>query len=163
MLNGISVFLDELKGFFVYRHFLIAFDGSELSHKAIEHAVALSRPLTAKLTVLYASPPLALPLYISPENMPPATETTPSTEVAKEAADILSAARTMIEDAGLSCDAIHAPGTPPWEAILYEANRIGCDLIVMASHGRSGVSAVLLGSETQKVLIHSKIPVLVVR
>ncbi len=147
----------------MYRHFLIAFDGSELSNKAVEQGIALAKTLSARLTVLYASPPLALPLYFSPEESAAQPATMPSEEVAKEAADILSTAKETVAQAGLSCDAIHVPGTPAWEAILGEAKRIGCDLIIMASHGRSGLSAVLLGSETQKVLTHSDIPVLVVR
>lgn len=146
----------------MYRHFLIAFDGSELSNKAVVQGIALAKTLSAKLTVLYASPPLALPLYFSPEEST-TQPAIPPEEVAKEAADILSAAKESITEAGLQCDAIHVPGTPAWEAILSESKRIGCDLIIMASHGRSGFSAVLLGSETQKVLTHSDIPVLVVR
>src|SRR5690349_2591458 len=64
---------------------------------------------------------------------------------------------------GLSCDAYTVEALHPWEAIVDHAAKRGCDLIVMASHGRRGVAAMLLGSETQRVLIHSKIPVLIVR
>ncbi len=147
----------------MYRHFLIAFDGSELSGKAVEHGVGLAKALSAKLTILYASPPLALPLYLSAEESATHPATMVSEEVAQEAANILSAAKDIAMQAGLACDTLHVPGVAAWEAILSESKRIGCDLIVMASHGRSGFSAVILGSETQKVLTHSKIPVLVAR
>ena len=65
--------------------------------------------------------------------------------------------------AGVACEAHTIEALPPWEAIIDYAKRMECDLLVMASHGRRGVSALLLGSETQKVLTHSKVPVLVVR
>jgi nucleotide-binding universal stress UspA family protein len=67
------------------------------------------------------------------------------------------------EDAGVACDVVFERNDSPYEAIIHVAEQKGCDLIMMASHGRKGVGALVLGSETQKVLTHSKIPVLVVR
>jgi len=66
-------------------------------------------------------------------------------------------------EAGVPCQSHTVEALHPWEAIIDHAKRLECDLLVMASHGRRGVSALLLGSETQKVLTHSKVPVLVVR
>ena len=82
---------------------------------------------------------------------------------AKEAQKILSAVKLKAEAGGVECDLLHTVASAPWEAILAAAKKAKCDAIVMASHGRRGVSALLLGSETQKVLTHSKLPVIVVR
>ena len=80
----------------------------------------------------------------------------------KEAEQILSRAMTKAASAGVECAREHAIASSPWEAILKAAKKSRCDVIVMASHGRRGLSAMLLGSETQKVLTHGKLPVLVV-
>ena len=81
----------------------------------------------------------------------------------KEATRILSGVKLKAEAGGVECNTLHTIGGAPWEAIIAAARKAKCDAIVMASHGRRGVSALLLGSETQKVLTHSKMPVLVVR
>ena len=81
----------------------------------------------------------------------------------KEAEKILAAVAEKAEAAGIECTTAHSIASAPWEAILAAAKKAKADAIVMASHGRRGVSALLLGSETQKVLTHSKIPVIVVR
>jgi nucleotide-binding universal stress UspA family protein len=82
---------------------------------------------------------------------------------AEDAQKILEAAAAKAEAAGVTCKTAYAIAAAPWEAILAAAKKHKCDAIVMASHGRRGISAVLLGSETQKVLTHSKLPVIVVR
>jgi nucleotide-binding universal stress UspA family protein len=81
----------------------------------------------------------------------------------QEADKILNAVALRARAAGLEFTAAHAIASAPWEAILAAARKNKCDAIVMASHGRRGVSALLLGSETQKVLTHTKLPVIVVR
>ena len=81
----------------------------------------------------------------------------------KEAEQVLDRAMSKASAAGVDCTRMHMIAAAPWEAILKAAKKSKCDAIVMASHGRSGLSAMLLGSETQKVLTHSKLPVLVVR
>jgi nucleotide-binding universal stress UspA family protein len=75
----------------------------------------------------------------------------------------LKVIRTAASEAGVACDTVSVTSDHPFEAIINMANQIGCDLIVMASHGRRGMRGLLLGSETHKVLTHSKIPVLVYR
>ena len=82
---------------------------------------------------------------------------------AEDAQKILDGAATKAEAAGVQCTTAYAIASAPWEAILAAARKHKCDAIVMASHGRRGLSAVLLGSETQKVLTHTKLPVIVVR
>jgi nucleotide-binding universal stress UspA family protein len=81
----------------------------------------------------------------------------------KEADKILKPISLKAEAAGLEFNSVHVIAAAPWEAILATARKNKCDAIVMASHGRRGVSALLLGSETQKVLTHTKLPMIVVR
>jgi nucleotide-binding universal stress UspA family protein len=103
--------------------------------------------------------------------MPAATEPIYAQETAaeheKEMNDVsrrvLAEGRTIVEAAGVACDARHVESDQPWKAIIETAQSQGCDLIAMASHGRSGLAAVVLGSETTRVLTHSRIPVIVYR
>ena len=81
----------------------------------------------------------------------------------EEATKILDYAKDLCLKAGVSCDCLNVASDIPYEAIIDAATQHDCDLIFMASHGRRGVGALLLGSETNKVLTHSKIPVLVYR
>jgi nucleotide-binding universal stress UspA family protein len=147
----------------MYRNILVATDGSRLSAKAITHAIALARALGAKLTGFYASPDYPLPAYADGVMYEPVSPREYAAMCKKEADRILSAVGAKAKAAGIRFTAVQAVATAPWEAILAAARKEKCDAIVMASHGRRGVSALLLGSETQKVLTHSKLPVIVVR
>jgi nucleotide-binding universal stress UspA family protein len=147
----------------MYRNILVATDGSRLSAKAITHAIALARALGAKLTGFYASPDYPLPAYADSVMYEPVSPREYAAMCKKEADRILSAVGAKAKAAGIRFTAVQAVATAPWEAILAAARKEKCDAIVMASHGRRGVSALLLGSETQKVLTHSKLPVIVVR
>jgi nucleotide-binding universal stress UspA family protein len=147
----------------MYRNILVATDGSRLSAKAITHAIALARALGAKLTGFYASPDYPLPAYADGVMYEPVSPQEYAAMCKKEADRILSAVGAKAKAAGIRFTAVQAVATAPWEAILAAARKEKCDAIVMASHGRRGVSALLLGSETQKVLTHSKLPVIVVR
>lgn len=149
----------------MYRHLLVAVDGFELSEKALDAAVALARALSARLSAVYVRPPYApviLPSYPYPSYVLPEREEFERT-THETAERVLASARAKAAAVGLDCTT-HAPEHEhPYRAILDTAEREGCDLIVMASHGRRGVSALLLGSETQKTLTHGRIAVLVVR
>ena len=147
----------------MYEHLLIATDGSKLSNKAVTQGLALAQVLRAKVTVFYASPDYPLPAYADGVVYEPVSKKEYAALAAKEAAKILEPAKVKAEAAGIMCDLMHTVGNAPWEAILSAARKAKTDAIVMASHGRRGVSALILGSETQKVLTHSKLPVLVVR
>ncbi|HVS55728.1 MAG TPA: universal stress protein [Casimicrobiaceae bacterium] len=147
----------------MYRNILVATDGSRLSAKAITHAIALARALGAKLTGFYASPAYPLPAYADGVMYEPVLPQEYAALCKKEADRILSAVAAKAKAAGIRFTAVQATAAAPWEAILAAARKQKCDAIVMASHGRRGVSALLLGSETQKVLTHSKLPVIVVR
>jgi len=147
----------------MYKHIIVATDGSKLSQKAVTHAIALAQALDAKLTVFYASPDYPLPAYADGVVYEPVSKKEYAALANQEAEKILTAIAEKAEAGGLECTTMHTIAPAPWEAILAAAKKAKADAIVMASHGRRGVSALLLGSETQKVLTHSKIPVIVVR
>jgi len=147
----------------MYAHLLVPTDGSKLSDKAVAHAIALAQALQAKISFFYASPDYPLPAYADGVVYEPVSKREYNQLARKEADKILERVTTKADAAGVSCAQVHTIAASPWEAILKAAKSSKCDLIVMASHGRSGLSAMLLGSETQKVLTHSKVPVLVVR
>ena len=147
----------------MYRRILVATDGGKLSAKAVEHAVALAKSIGATLTAFYAAAPYPLPVYGDAVLYEPRSEKAYEEMAAREAERALSPVERKAAAAGVKCTTLQATTDTPWEAILAAAHRDRADLIVMASHGRRGMSAVILGSETAKVLTHSKIPVLVVR
>jgi nucleotide-binding universal stress UspA family protein len=146
---------------FMYQHILIPTDGSERSVRAIAAGMALAAALRAKVAALMATPPIP-PIVLEGLSPPLRNEELEqnASDYAKKCLDVASEAAAA---AGVRCETIHVKHEQPWAAIVETAERKECDLIVMASHGRAGVTAVVLGSETNKVLIHSKIPVLVCR
>ncbi|MBI3370148.1 MAG: universal stress protein [Betaproteobacteria bacterium] len=148
----------------MYKHILVATDGSKLSNKAIKTAVGLARSLDARLTGVYVMPEYVPPVYgeaaiyvpqVSPKRYKELTE--------KEARKALSVVEIEAEAEGVECATLHLANNQAYEGILRAARSKKCDLLVMASHGRRGLSALVLGSETNKVLTHSNIPVLVCR
>jgi len=147
----------------MYTNILVATDGSKLSGKAVTHAIALAQALSAKVTAFYASPDYPMPAFSDGVVYDPISRKDYAAMAAKEAERILAPVKAKAEAGGVGCATMHAIASAPWEAILAAARKAKCDAIVMASHGRKGLTAVLLGSETQKVLTHSKLPVLVVR
>jgi nucleotide-binding universal stress UspA family protein len=147
----------------MYRNILVATDGSKLSAKAVTHAIALARALGAKLTAFYASPDYPLPAYADGVMYDPVSPQEYAALCKKAADKILSAVGVKAKAARVRFASEQAIAAAPWQAILAAAKKQKCDAIVMASHGRRGVSALILGSETQKVLTHSKLPVIVVR
>ena len=147
----------------MYKQILVATDGSKLSGKAVAQAIDMAQALGAKLTVFYASPDYPLPAYAEGVAFEPMSRREYAALCRTEADKILGAIALKAESAGLEFNTVHVIAPAPWEAILAAAKKNKCEAIVMASHGRRGVSALLLGSETQKVLTHSKLPILVVR
>jgi nucleotide-binding universal stress UspA family protein len=138
----------------MYTHILIPTDGSELAGKAVRHGMALAKRIGAKVTMLTVLPPEMI------------TDDTHMIEIRKarmqkHAEEILGA--VAMQAAGVACETIQVEHQNPYQAIIDTADSKGCDLIVMASHGRRGIAAIVLGSETVKVLTHCKIPVLVYR
>ncbi len=144
----------------MFKRILIATDGSPLSDKAVAGGLELAKVLGAKI-IGYAS--LDRYPYASTAEFVVETPTDFREQSEAEAKAILAAMEQVIKAAGVPYDCYISENDMPYEGIIEAAEKMQCDLVVMASHGRSGLSAFLLGSETQKVLTHSKIPVLVYR
>jgi nucleotide-binding universal stress UspA family protein len=145
----------------MYKHILIATDGSELAAKAQAQGLELARALKAQVTVLTVTAPFPMPGYgtIPAEGLVEAHE-----KATKEgAARILASATAAAKALGLACETLHVKNEEPAQVIVDTAQSKGCDLVVMASHGYRGVKRVLLGSVAVKVLTHSKTPVLICR
>ncbi len=147
----------------MFKHILVPTDGSPLSSDAVARAVQFAKDSGARITFFFARPDYPISFYGEGAVMDPASPEKFAELARKQADEILGAAVELARQAGVECDGTSAVSDVPHEAIIAEANGRGCDLIFMASHGRRGISAMLLGSETQKVLTHSKIPVLVFR
>ena len=147
----------------MFTHILVPHDGSQLSEAALTHAVKLAKALSARISVLH----VITDFTGDPANAVPLMATTAREAFQQraigEAEAILARAKRLGTAHDVSIDADYLPGTDPFRSIIEEVERRNCDLVVMASHGRSGWSAILLGSETQKVLTHCRTPVLVVR
>jgi len=149
----------------MYRHILVPTDGSALSLKAVREAARLAKGSKAKMTAFYA---------IAPYHPPPASEAAilypeifSEEEYRKQSEKAAGTALGKVEAearaSGVTAETKFVTAPAPWKAIIDEARKRKCDLIVMASHGRGGLASALLGSETLKVLTHSKTPVLVCR
>ncbi len=149
----------------MYKTILAPTDGSEFSDAALREAGALAKTLGAKVILFHAIPHYhAAPLTEGLSAAGYFQEIEHAQEEQKaEGEQILTSAARNVNLVGVEVERDSAVSNSPYEAIIEAANRYSCDLIVMASHGRRGLSGLLLGSETQKVLTHSRIPVLVVR
>ena len=147
----------------MFKHILVPTDGSALSGDTVKKAVAFAREPGAKISFFYARPDYPVAFYGEGALIDPTTPEKFAEMADKQAQEILSAAQAQASAAGVACAASAATSDVPFQAIIDAAAASGCDLIFMASHGRRGLSGLLLGSETQKVLTHSKIPVLVYR
>jgi nucleotide-binding universal stress UspA family protein len=144
----------------MYKRILFPTDGSEISTKALNHALSLTRLCGAELFVLSVKEPFPFSAISEMQPTPPQEFYDQQERVAVAR---VKAAVDAATEAGVKCTGHTLEATYAWEAILDHAKTQECDLIVMASHGRRGMSALLLGSETQKVLTHGTVPVLVVR
>ena len=144
----------------MYKKILVPTDGSEVSIKAIQTAIGMAKLNGADLFALSVKDPFPYSAISEMQPVPPQEFFDAQERIAvSRVKDVLDAAKS----AGVTCTGHTVEALHPWEAILDHAKAQGCDLIVMASHGRRGLNAILLGSETQKVLTHSTLPVLVVR
>lgn len=149
----------------MFRHILFPTDGSKISERVAKTAIELAKESGAELTAIHVIPPWAPPAYVegilpypelySPEEYKRVTE--------GAATKLLDKVAAAAKAAGVSCKTTIATKAPVWKAIIDAARSKRCDVIVMASHGRKGLEGVLLGSETHRVLTHSKLPVLVCR
>ena len=140
----------------MYRHILIPTDGSELAEHGVAHGLALAKSLGAKVSVIFVVEPFseltgrfleAVATYAQLRR--------------EQAASVLNRVANAAKEAGVSCETIQVENEQPHQGIIAAAEEKGCDLVVMSSHGRSGLSKLLVGSVTNKVLAHAKTPVLV--
>jgi nucleotide-binding universal stress UspA family protein len=140
----------------MYQHILIPTDGSKLADQGVAHGLALAKSLGAKVSVIFVVEAFsemtgrfleAVEKYVELRR--------------EQATSTLAQAANAAKEAGVSCETIQVESGQPHQAILAAAEDKGCDLIVMSSHGRSGLAALLIGSVTNKVLTHAKTPVLV--
>jgi len=145
----------------MYKHILIPTDGSQLSERAIKVGVKLARSLGARVTGFMATPSFHIVA------VDPIMTTYPLEEYRRDSKKLaqksLAVVKRAAAAAGVRCMVENLESDQPWEAIIRAARRNRCDLIFMASHGRRGLAGLVLGSETIKVLTHSKTPVLVYR
>jgi len=147
----------------MYRHLLIPTDGSELAERAVTHGVSLAKFVGAKVTVLIVEERVGTVWWAVAEHRLAEITAKYAEEIKKHATRVLDRVANAAEQAGVPCDTVQVQHVQPYEAIITMATDRGCDLIVMGSHGRSGLSAVVLGSVTNKVLTYTKVPVLVVQ
>ncbi|MGE5522929.1 MAG: universal stress protein [Rhodospirillaceae bacterium] len=146
----------------MFKNILVPTDGSEQSQAAVRAAVDLAKLHGARLTGIHVIPDYHL-LIAYEGAFDPITEERIEEEAKARAASYLSYVEEKATSAGVPCRTVCETSDHPYDAILRTAETHGCDLIVMTSHGRKGLAAVLLGSETRKVLTHARMPVLVVR
>lgn len=143
----------------MFTHILLPTDGSELSNAAIQKGIQLAKSIGAKVTGLHVIRPFTTPDVValvfgdSEEHYFKVAQ--------QQAEDYLAVIGRAAKEAGVHCETEFVTGNHPYEAIIWAAEEHGCDLIAMASHGRSGIQSMLIGSETAKVLTHTKLPVLV--
>lgn len=149
----------------MYANILLSTDGSDVARKGVEHGIALAKALNAKATIVTVTE--ALPIDYGgghDSGWIPSQEEIASFDAAckERAGKVLDQARAMADRSGLSVELLHVPNAHPATAIVDTAKSRGCDLIVMASHGRRGLRKLFLGSQTSEVLVNGSVPVLVV-
>lgn len=148
----------------MFKHVLIPTDGSTLALKGARAGVKLAKALGARVSSVYVVPPYVPPMYGEGAIYVPALAPQDYRKMMeKQAAKVLSAVEREAAAAGVSCKTLSITDPQPWQGVLRAARKQKCDAIVMASHGRGGLGGLLLGSETTRVLAHSKLPVLVIR
>ena len=147
----------------MFHRILVSTDGSPRSSRAIKTAAELAQTHGATLTIFHAIPTYRTPYYAEGMGFAWPSETQYLKGMGREAARILAGARALAAKQGVASTAVHAQGDDIALAIVAAAGKARADLIVMASHGRKGLGKLLLGSETQKVLARTGVPVLVVR
>ncbi len=147
----------------MFKHILVPTDGSPLSSDTVKRAIAFARETGARVTFFFEKPDYPVAFYGEGALIDPTTPDKFAEMGDKQAQEILAAHEASAKAEGVASASLSSVSDIPYEAIIAAAETSGADLIFMASHGRRGISGLLLGSETQKVLTHSKIPVLVYR
>jgi len=147
----------------MFKHILLPTDGSIISKKAVKRGIALAKKGGARVTALHVVPEFKLMVDEGITMLSPTLRKRFEDEGRARAQKMLDEIAKQARARGVRCSTLCAAGDLPYQQIIATARRKKCDLILMASHGRRGLSSLLLGSETAKVLLHTKVPVLVVR
>jgi nucleotide-binding universal stress UspA family protein len=146
----------------MFKNILVPTDGSELSQETARQAVVFAKHIGARITAYHAKPNLAAAYFYGEDKMAASNSLEQIDEqIDKEVRKNLDFIESLCRDAGVQCDTLTTSSNSPYEAIVEAAAQAGADLIFMASHGRKGIRAKILGSETLRTLTHSTIPVLV--
>jgi nucleotide-binding universal stress UspA family protein len=148
----------------MYKHILLPTDGSALALRGAKSGIRLAKALGARVSAVYVIPPYVPPLYGDAAAFIPAFDPGDYRKaMEKQAARALAAVQKEARAAGVRCKGLFLTDPQPFKGILRAARREKCDAIAMASHGRGGLGGLILGSETNRVLAHSKLPVVVMR
>ena len=147
----------------MFKHVLLPTDGSPVARKAIKGGIALAKELGAKVTAYYSLESAQPYTYSDGYLVPTATLKDMEQRAREEAAKHLAEVEKAAQAAGVPCQTLVTKPATVYQGIIAAAKKQKCDVIFMASHGRGGLASLLLGSVTQKVLAHSRIPVLVYR
>ena len=149
----------------MYKHIMLPVDGSELSRKAEKECITFAKFMGAKVTAIHVVSHFYLHFqrWAAPRSVFTKIEKEHEAEASEVARKMIAKIEARAKAEGVKCDGLVVVGDHPYEEIIKSAETRKCDLVMMASHGHTGLNAVLLGSETVKVLTHAKIPVLVVR
>lgn len=147
----------------MYTHILIPTDGSELSQKGVDHGLSLAKALGSKVTIITATETFPVPTGGAAWVVTQKDIAAYLADCQKAAEDLLAPIKARAEKMGIAADTIHVPDSRAATAILETAQKAGCNLIVMSSHGRRGLKRMILGSQAAEVVSSSPIPVLLIR
>ena len=147
----------------MFKHILLPTDGSKLSAKAVKQGIDIAKKANGRVTALHVLPEFKLMVDDGITMISPALKKRFDDEGKARATKLLKEIAQQARARGVRCATLCVSGDAPYEEIIRAARSKKCDLILMASHGRRGISSLLLGSETSKVLLHTKVPVLIVR
>lgn len=147
----------------MFKHILLPTDGSAISRKAVKQGIALAKKSGARITAIHVVPEFKLMVDEGITMLSPTLKKRFEDEGRARAQKMLDDISRQARARGVRCATLCMASDLPYQQIIAAARRKKCDLILMASHGRRGLSSLLLGSETAKVLLHTKVPVLVVR
>lgn len=147
----------------MFKKILLPTDGSALSKKAIRKGIDFAKSIGARIVGFHARPLANLAYYGESMAMTPGLLEAEQAAIDRAAGKFIEEISKAAQKAGVPCECFSVENNSPYEAIIAAAKKNRCDLILMASHGRHGITGLVLGSETNKVLTHSKIPVLVMR
>ena len=147
----------------MFKHILLPTDGSRLSMRAVKKGIAFAKSIGARVTAFYANPGIPIEYFEYGGALPESVIRSEEARLKQLTKKYLDEVAALAKQSGVRCNCMSAENRLAYEAIIAAAKKQRCDLIYMGSHGRSGIAGLLLGSETTKVLTHSKIPVLVCR